>query len=69
MRGVVFWGIAVALSLAGCGEDYKDPFGNSISKEEHERRVAHDAAANALAELTYYCSQNPDARRCEALRK
>ncbi|WP_035881633.1 hypothetical protein [Cupriavidus metallidurans] len=69
MRAIVFCGIVVALCLAGCGEDYKDPFGNSISKEEHERRVAQDAAANALAELTYYCTKNPDARRCEALRK
>lgn len=69
MRWIVLSSVVVAVSLAGCGADDKDPFANSIRKQEHERRVAADAAANALADLTYYCKQNPDARRCDALKR
>jgi len=43
------------LVLTACGESYTDPSGRSISKEEHERRVARDALINLLAE----CKSNP----------
>ena len=41
----------VVLSLVSCGESYEDPYGNKITKEEHERRVANDAAHDALINL------------------
>lgn len=58
-----------ALLLAACGDDYKDPYGNSITKEEHEQRVAHDAAVNALADMMNFCKARPDDPQCTALKR
>ena len=51
--------IIIMLGLVSCGESYKDPFGNDISKEEHDRRVANDAAHDALINLMAECRANP----------
>lgn len=59
-----------ALALAACDTcEFKDPFGNCITKEEHERRVAHDAAVNALADLTQWCKYNSSDDRCAMFKK
>jgi len=44
---------------------YKAPSGDCLSKDEHIRRIAHDAAADAISEWRaecsgYYSSTNPD---------
>ena len=49
----------VVLSLVSCGESYEDPYGNKITKEEHERRVANDAAHDALINLLAECKASP----------
>ncbi|MEM4987542.1 hypothetical protein V8G57_09105 [Collimonas sp. H4R21] len=49
----------LVISFAACGESYHDPFGNEISKEEHERRVANDAARDALVNLMAECRNHP----------
>ena len=51
--------IIFVLSLVSCGDSYEDPFGNKITKEEHERRVANDAARNALINLLAECKTSP----------
>lgn len=47
------------LTIAGCEKTYTDPYGNTITKEEHERRVANDAAHDALINLLAECRANP----------
>ncbi|OAG63969.1 hypothetical protein [Burkholderia pseudomallei] len=44
---------------------YKDPDGNCLSEDEHIRRIAHDAAVDAISEWRAQCSgynssTNPD---------
>ena len=51
--------VAMIAALAGCGESYEDPYGNKITKEEHERRVANDAAHDALINLMSECKARP----------
>ena len=46
-------------ALDACGESYEDPFGNSITKEEHERRVANNATHDALINLMAECQARP----------
>lgn len=51
--------VIIGALLYGCQDHYKDPYGNSITKEEHERRVANDAAHDALINLIAECKANP----------
>jgi len=44
---------------------YKDPDGNCLSEDEHIRRIAHDAAVDAISDWRAECSglyssTNPD---------
>ncbi|HKT98060.1 MAG TPA: hypothetical protein VJS30_16270 [Paraburkholderia sp.] len=44
---------------------YKDPSGDCLSEDEHIRRIAHDAAVDAIADWRAECSglyssTNPD---------
>lgn len=57
MKNIIL--IAAFVVVSGCGESYRDPFGNTITKEQHERRVANDAAHDALANLMAECAANP----------
>lgn len=54
--------LALLFIQVGCdnSESYKDPYGNKITKEEHEQRVTNDAAANALANFMAECKQRPN---------
>lgn len=52
--------VAMAIvGLIGCEKTYTDPYGNEITKAEHERRVANDAAHDALINLMIECKSNP----------
>lgn len=50
----------IVIGLYYCTQPtYHDPFGNEITKEEHDRRVANDAAHDALINLMAECKANP----------
>ena len=55
-RGII---LLVLLNLSACGESYHDPYGNEITKAQHERRVADDAAHDALINLMADCKARP----------
>lgn len=58
-----YLGASISLILfliSGCGETYHDPFGNEITKEQHERRVADDAAHDALINKLAECRARPE---------
>ena len=59
-KGLLIGIVATVITmLAGCGESYEDPYGNKITKAEHERRVANDAAHDALVNLMAECKARP----------
>jgi hypothetical protein len=54
------WIALVVFVVYKCSQPtYHDPYGNEITKEEHDRRVAQDAAHDALINLIAECKQNP----------
>lgn len=64
----VFWAIVVLVAIRAYYSagfvawrerlvcTYEDPSGNCLSEDEHIKRIAHDAAVNAIADWRNECS-------------